>query len=317
MTGFFTRAILYFANRLLYSLPAVFIAVTLVFFLIHLVPGDPVQQMLGEGARNADVGKMRHELGLDQPLSSQYWTYWKRLAQGDLGNSFRFNSPVTGIILDRYPATIELTLAALFIALLLSIPAGVQSAVHHGGWRDRLLGFLSLLGLSFPSFALGPVLILIFAVYLGWLPVSGYGSLAHLILPAVTLGSALAAILTRMVRTSVLEQLAQDYVRTARAKGLKEHRVLYKHALRNGLIPVVTLIGLQFGALLAGTIVTETIFSWPGIGRLIMQAINSRDYPLVEGCVLAIAVTYITVNLLTDLLYTVVDPRIRQSEPRP
>jgi peptide/nickel transport system permease protein len=312
MLGSLHRAALFLAHRLLLSLPAIFIVVTLVFVFIHLVPGDPVQQMLGEGARNADVVKMRHDLGLDQRLSLQYWTYWKRLARGDLGTSFRFNSPVTGIILERYPATIELTLAALLVALLISIPAGVLSAVHRGEWRDRLLGFLSLLGLSFPNFALGPMLILIFAVYLGWLPVSGHGTPANLILPALTLGSALAAILTRMVRTSVLEQLAQDYVRTARAKGLKERRILYKHALRNGLIPVVTLIGLQFGALLAGTIVTETIFSWPGIGRLILQAISARDYPLVQGCVLAISITYIAVNLLTDLIYTVVDPRIGQ-----
>ena len=301
------------AGRLLYALPVVFLVVSLVFFLIHMVPGDPVQQMLGERARAADVEQMRHDLGLDQPLLTQYGRYLDRLVRGDLGNSLRFDAPVMGIILARYPATIELTVAALLVALLLSIPAGVQAAVHRGRWPDRLLGFLSLLGLSFPNFALGPVLILIFSVEIGWLPVSGSETLLHLILPAVTLGAALAAILTRMVRTTVLEELAQDYVRTARAKGLTERVVRYKHALRNGLIPVVTLVGLQLGALLSGAMVTETIFAWPGIGRLTLQAINSRDYPLVQGCFLTISVTYILVNLLTDLLYTVADPRIREA----
>jgi len=313
MKVFLRAAARYFATRLVYALPVVFLVVSLVFFLIHLVPGDPVQQMLGERARAADVERMRQELGLDQPLLTQYGRYLSRLVRGDLGHSLRFNAPVTEIILARYPATIELTLAALVVALLLSIPAGVQAAVRRGQWSDRALGFLSLLGLSFPNFALGPVLILVFSVELGWLPVSGSGSLLNLVLPAVTLGAALAAILTRMVRTSVLEELGQDYVRTARAKGLAERRVRYKHVLRNSLIPVVTLVGLQLGALLSGAMVTETIFSWPGIGRLTLQAINSRDYPLVQGCFLTISVTYILVNLLTDLFYSVVDPRTRQA----
>lgn len=306
-------ALRYIATRLLYVLPVIFLVVSLVFFLIHLVPGDPVQQMLGERARAADVERMRQELGLDRPLLTQYGRYLSRLVRGDLGRSLRFNAPVAEIILDRYPATIELTLAALVVALLISIPAGVQAAVHRGRFSDRALGFLSLLGLSFPNFALGPVLILVFSVELGWLPVSGSGSLLNLVLPAVTLGAALAAILTRMVRTSVLEELGQDYVRTARAKGLAERRVRYKHVLRNSLIPVVTVVGLQLGALLSGAMVTETIFSWPGIGRLTLQAINSRDYPLVQGCFLTISVTYILVNLLTDLFYSVVDPRIREA----
>jgi len=313
MKVFLRAAARYFATRLVYALPVVFLVVSLVFFLIHLVPGDPVQQMLGERARAADVERMRQELGLDQPLLTQYGRYLSRLVRGDLGHSLRFNAPVTEIILARYPATMELTLAALVVALLLSIPAGVQAAVRRGQWSDRALGFLSLLGLSFPNFALGPVLILVFSVELGWLPVSGSGSLLNLVLPAVTLGAALAAILTRMVRTSVLEELGQDYVRTARAKGLAERRVRYKHVLRNSLIPVVTLVGLQLGALLSGAMVTETIFSWPGIGRLTLQAINSRDYPLVQGCFLTISVTYILVNLLTDLFYSVVDPRTRQA----
>ena len=301
------------ASRLLFAAPVVFLVVSLVFFLIHLVPGDPVQQMLGERAQAADIERMRQELGLDQPLLTQYAQYLGGLLRGDLGRSFRFNSPVTEIILSRYPATIVLTLASLFVALLLSIPAGVQAAVHRGRWPDGVLGFLSLLGLSFPNFALGPMLILLFSVEAGWLPVSGSGSVLHLILPAVTLGTALAAVLTRMVRTSVLEELSQDYVRTARAKGLSEPRIRYKHVLRNGLIPVATLVGLQLGALLSGAMVTETIFSWPGIGRLTLQSINSRDYPLMQGCFLTIAVTYIVVNLITDLVYGVVDPRIREA----
>jgi peptide/nickel transport system permease protein len=216
------------------------------------------------------------------------------------------------LIRERYPYTLLLTLAALAVALALSIPAGVRSARHRNRWDDRLLGFLSLLGLSFPNFALGPVLILIFAIYLGLLPVSGSGTWAHLVLPAITMGGALAAILTRMVRTAMLEELGQDYIRTARAKGLSERAVVYRHALRNALLPVLTVVGLQFGALLAGAIVTETIFSWPGIGRLTLQAISGRDYYLVEGCILAIGLTYVAVNFLTDLTYSLVNPRIRQ-----
>jgi len=300
------------AGRFLYAVPVVLVVATAVFFLIHLVPGDPVEQMLGERAQTGDIEQLRHGLGLDRPLGEQYLTYLSRAARGDLGTSYRFNAPVSMLILARYPATIELTLAALLVALLLAIPAGVHSAVHRGQWADRLLGFVSLLGLSFPNFALGPVAILVFAILLDWLPVSGYGGLAHLVLPALTLGAALAAILTRMVRAAMLEELGQDYVRTARAKGLTESSVLYRHTLRNGLISVITVVGLQFGALLTGAMVTETIFSWPGIGRLTLQAINSRDYPLVQGCFLAISVTYIVVNLVTDLLYSLVDPRIRE-----
>ena len=313
MKSFCIAAARYFFSRLLYALPVVFLVVSLVFFLIHLVPGDPVQQMLGERAAPTDIEQMRRDLGLDQPLLRQYATYLGNIARGDLGHSIRFNAPVGELILARYPATMELTAAALFLALLFSIPAGVQAAIHRGQWQDHGLGFLSLLGLSFPNFALGPVLILIFAVKFAWLPVSGYGTAAHLVLPAITLGAGLAAILTRMVRTAQLEELNQDYVRTARAKGLAERTVLYKHALRNGLVPVVTVVGLQLGALLSGAMVTEAIFSWPGIGRLTLQAINSRDYPLAQGCFLAIAVTYIAVNLLTDVIYTVVDPRIREA----
>ena len=299
-------------SRLLYTLPVLWLVVSVVFFLIHLVPGDPIQQMLGEGAGAADLQAARHAYGLDLPLSTQYIRYWKGIFHGDLGQSIRFSDNVGRIVAARYPYTLKLTLASLFVALILSIPAGIRSAQRRNRWDDRVISFVSLLGLSFPNFALGPILILFFAIKLGWLPVSGSGTIAHFVLPAITMGGALAAILTRMVRTSMLEELSQDYIRTARAKGLPERTVVYKHALRNALIPVLTVIGLQFGALLAGAVVTETIFSGPGVGRLMIQAISNRDYYLVQGCILAIGITYLAVNLLTDVLYNVANPRIRQ-----
>ncbi len=297
--------------RLAYTLPVLWLVVSIVFLLIHIVPGDPVQQMLGEGARPADIVALRHAYGLDQPLGTQYVHYWRGVLHGDLGHSIRLNDSVTHLVLTRYPFTVELTAAALALALLIAIPGGIAAALRRGKPRDHVIGVVSLLGLSFPSFALGPILIVLVSIKLGWLPVSGAGDWKHLILPAVTMGSALAAILTRMVRTSMLEELGQDYIRTARAKGLPERTVVYKHALRNAMIPVLTLIGLQFGALLAGAIVTETIFSWPGIGRLTVSAISNRDYPLLQGCILAIGLTYVLVNLATDVLYMVVNPRIR------
>ena len=299
-------------TRLLYTLPVLWLVVSVVFLLIHLVPGDPIVQMLGEGAPASDVAATRHAYGLDIPLGEQYLHYWKGVLHGDLGPSIRYGEGVTHLIAQRYPFTLQLTLASLFVAILISIPAGVRSAQRRGRWDDKLLSVVSLFGLSFPNFALGPILILFFAIKLGWLPVSGTGTVAHLILPAITMGGALAAILTRMVRTSMLEELGQDYIRTARAKGLSERAVVYRHALRNAMPPVLTVIGLQFGALLAGAIVTETIFSWPGIGRLTIQAIGNRDYYLVQGCILAIGLTYVLVNFLTDLLYSVANPRIRQ-----
>ena len=302
----------FLATRVLYTLPVVWLVVSIVFLLIHLVPGDPIQQMLGESAAAADIQAARHAYGLDLPMSRQYLNYWKGVLHGDLGQSLRFNQNVGSLIAERYPFTLKLTLASLLVALALSIPAGVRSARRRNRWDDRAISFISLLGLSFPNFALGPVLILFFAVNLGLLPVSGSGTFAHLVLPAITMGGALSAILTRMVRTSMLEELGQDYIRTARAKGLPERTVVYRHALRNAMIPVLTVIGLQFGALLAGAIVTETIFSWPGIGRLTIQAINTRDYYLVQGCILAIGLTYVAVNFLTDLLYSAFNPRIRQ-----
>jgi ABC-type dipeptide/oligopeptide/nickel transport system permease component len=301
----------YLAQRVAYTVPVVWLVVSVVFLLIHLVPGDPIQQMLGEGAAVSDLQAARHAYGLDVPIGKQYVNYWKGVLHGDLGLSVRMNQKVSKTIVQAYPPTIALTFSALAVALLLSIPAGVHSALHRNQWSDRLLSFVTLLGLSFPNFALGPILILFFAIWLGWLPVSGTGTLAHLVLPAITMGGALAAILARMVRTSMLEELSQDYIRTARAKGLPERTVVYRHALRNALIPVLTVVGLQFGALLAGAIVTETIFSWPGIGRLTITAINNRDYFLVEGCILAIGLTYVAVNFFTDLLYSVANPRIR------
>jgi len=302
----------YLSLRVLYTVPVVWLVVSIVFLLIHLVPGDPILQMLGEGAPAADVQAARHAYGLDVPLGEQYIHYWKGVLHGDLGLSVRLNQSVSSLIAQRYPYTLQLTLAALFVAIVLSIPAGVHSARRRNHWDDRLLSVVSLFGLSFPNFALGPVLILLFSIKLGWLPVSGSGTLANLVLPAVTMGGALAAILTRMVRTSMLEELSHDYIRTARAKGLPERTVVYRHALRNAMIPIITVLGLQFGALLAGAIVTETIFSWPGLGRLTIQAIGNRDYYLVQGCILAIGLTYVAVNFLTDLLYSVANPRIRQ-----
>jgi peptide/nickel transport system permease protein len=288
--------------RALTTLPVLWLVVTVVFLLIHLVPGDPVAQMLGEGATSADIAGLRHAYGLD--------------GHGDLGQSLRLHDSVLHLVLQRYPYTLALTVAATLLAALLAIPAGVASAQRQNRWQDRTLGVVSLFGLSFPSFALGPILIVVFSIGLGWLPVSGAGVggwefVKHLILPAVTLGLGMAAILTRMVRTSMLEELGQDYIRTARAKGLSERTVVYRHALRNALNPVLTVLGLQFGSLLAGAIVTETIFGWPGLGRLTLSAISNRDYALVQGCILAVGLTYVAVNLLTDVAYTVANPRMR------
>ena len=301
----------YLGLRFLLALPALWLILTMVFLLAHVVPGDPVQQMLGEGARAEDLQQLRHALALDLPLPVQYGRYLAGIAHGNLGESFRFQQPVARVVLSHYPATLELAIVALLVCAAIGIPAGMLAAQRRGRTADRAIGVLTLFGLSVPNFALGPVLILVFSVILGWLPVSGRGGPLHLILPAVTLGAALAAILTRMVRTSVIEELSSDYVRTARAKGLAESAVLLRHAFRNALIPILTILGLQFGTLLAGTIVTESIFSWPGIGRLAVQAIGARDYPLLQGCILVIAVSYVFVNLLTDMVYALVDPRVR------
>jgi peptide/nickel transport system permease protein len=300
------------AKRLLLVLPVVWAVVTLVFLLIHIVPGDPVRSSLGENATEAQVLELKQKLGLDLPLSQQYINYWRGVLLGDLGVSLINPSDrVLEKIITRYPATIELALAGLFVAILISIPLGVTAGTNQGKLIDNIASVVALLGISTPGFVLGPLMIFLFALKLDLLPVSGRYGPEYLILPAVTLGAALAAILTRMVRSSVIEELNEDYVRTARAKGLSERQVIYKHVLKNGLIPVVTVIGLQFGVLLAGAIITEVIFSWPGLGRLTIDAINSRDYPMVQGCILMIALTYIFANLLTDFAYRLLDPRIK------
>ena len=304
--------------RLALTLPVVWLVVSLVFLLIHLVPGDPVLQMLGEGASAADLTALRHQYRLDLPLGVQYLQYWTDVLHGDLGVSIRLRDSVAHLIATRYPYPIALAAASLGVGLLLALPAGILAAVHRGRWIDQALGVVSLFGLSVPSLALGPVMIVLFSITLGWLPVSGASAggrggieWPYLILPAVTMGASLAAILTRMVRTSMLEELGQEYVRTARAKGLSELRVVCRHALPNALVPIVTVVGLQFGTLLAGAIVTEKIFSWPGLGRLTVDAISNRDYALVQGCLLSIGLTYVLVNLLTDLLYRWINPRMR------
>ena len=301
----------YLIRRLLLTIPVILGVATLVFALIHLVPGDPAQAMLGEAAPQADVLKLRHSLGLDQPLLTQYRTYLTGLVHGDLGTSFRYNGPVTAQIRDKFPNTATLAVAAMIFAILFAIPLGILAAVFRGTAIDHAAMTIALAGISMPNFWLGPLLAILFAVRLGWLPVSGTGGLSHLILPAVTLGAALSAILARMTRASVLEELRELYVLAARARGVSGARAVVRHAFRNSLIPIVTIIGLQFGAVLTGTIITETIFAWPGIGRLLIQAINFRDYPLVQGCILFISITYVAMNLVTDLTYGLLDPRIR------
>lgn len=306
-------------TRLALTLPVVWLVVSLVFFLIHLVPGDPIQMMLGEGATPADIDALRHQLGLDQPLWQQYTHYWAGVAHGDLGNSFRLHDSVAHLIEQRYPFTLTLTISSLVLAILLALPAGTAAALKRGKSLDQALSVVSLFGLSVPAIALGPVLILVFSIVLGWTPVSGANAgggsglidWRYLLLPSVAMGASLAAILTRMVRTAMLEELGQDYIRTARAKGLGESAVLWRHALPNAMVPIVTVIGLQFGALLAGAIVTETIFSWPGLGRLTVSAISNRDYALVQGCLLAIGLTYVLVNFFTDVIYRWINPRMR------
>ncbi len=298
-------------RRLLEAIPTLFAVATLVFALVHLIPGDPVEMMLGEGAQPADVEALRARLGLDRSLVAQYGSFLAGLVRLDLGQSLHFDEPVALLLARHYPATAELACAAMVAALALSLPLGVVAAYRKGTWIDRGARFFSLAGVSMPNFWLGPLAILAFSIHLDLFPVSGRSGWRSLVLPAATLGLALAALLTRMIRTALAEELGKPYLVTARAKGLGPARVLVRHALRNALVPVVTVVGLQFGALLTGAILTETIFGWPGLGRLLIQAIRLRDYPVVQGCVLVISVTYVLVNLLTDLLYAWIDPRIR------
>jgi peptide/nickel transport system permease protein len=301
----------YLFRRLLLTVPVLLGVATLVFALIHLVPGDPAQAMLGDGASHEEVLRLQHTLGLDRPLLTQYKSFLVGIAHGDLGTSFRYNTPVTAQIREKFPNTAALALAAMLVAVVIAIPLGIVAAVYRGTLVDHAAMTLALLGICMPNFWLGPLLAILFAVRLGWLPVSGIGGLSHLVLPAITLGAALGAILARMTRASVLEELRELYVLAARARGLSGTRAVVRHAFRNSLIPIVTIIGLQFGAVLTGTIITESIFAWPGIGRLLIQAINFRDYPLVQGCILFISVTYVAMNLITDLTYGFLDPRIR------
>jgi ABC-type dipeptide/oligopeptide/nickel transport system permease component len=293
------------------TVPVLLGVATLVFALIHLVPGDPAQAMLGDAASAEDVARLRTNLGLDRPLLTQYAAFLGGVARGDLGKSFRTGQPVTREIARRLGETGILALSAMAVAIAVAIPLGIVAAVFRGRFADHAAMTLALAGISIPSFWLGPLLAILFAVKLGWLPVSGAGTPWHLILPSVTLGTALAAILARMTRSSVIEELRELYVLAARARGLSRARAVLRHAFRNSLIPVVTIIGLQFGAVLTGTIITETIFAWPGIGRLLITAINTRDYPLVQGCILFIATIYVAMNLITDLTYGFLDPRIR------
>jgi ABC-type dipeptide/oligopeptide/nickel transport system permease component len=301
----------YVIHRLVLTIPVLLGVATLVFSLIHLVPGDPALAMLGEGAAQADVDDLRAKLGLDRPLLEQYASFLRGLLTGDLGRSFRTGQPVLAMIAERLSATTELALAAMLVAILVALPLGVLAAVRRGRAADHAAMAFALAGISIPNFWLGPLLAIVFAVELGWLPVSGRGGPANLVLPAVSLGLALAAILARMTRATLIDELHELYVRAARARGVSRLRAVLGHAFRNSLIPLVTILALQFGAVLTGSVITETIFAWPGVGRLLVQSIGFRDYPLVQGCILLIAVTYVSVNLLTDLLYGVIDPRIR------
>jgi peptide/nickel transport system permease protein len=301
----------YCVRRVLLAVPVLLGVATLVFSLIHLVPGDPAQAMLGDGAAPQDVAELRVSLGLDQPLLTQYGSFLRHALGGDLGKSFRTGQPVTTMIAERVPATAELAVAAMIVAIAIAIPLGVVAAVWRGTAIDYGAMTFALAGVSIPNFWLGPLLAIVFAVELGWLPVSGRGTVANLVLPAISLGLALAAILARMTRASLLDELNELYVRAARARGVSAAGAITSHALRNSLLPLLTIIALQFGAVLTGAVITETIFAWPGIGRLLIQSIGFRDYPVVQGCILLIAVTYVTVNLVTDVMYGVLDPRIR------
>lgn len=302
----------YIIRRLLQMIPITLGILTLVFSLIHLIPGDPAVQIAGEGARPEDVIAVRKSLGLDQPLWKQYVTYVTNLAKGDLGRSFRTNESVSKEIAARYPATMQLAFGSMLVALLVAFPLGILSAIYRNTWIDNVTRFFALIGVSMPSFWFGPLLIIAFAINYPIFPVSGREEgWKSLVLPSVTMGLALSAILTRMIRVSLADELGQLYVTTAVAKGVTRTKAIFRHALKNALIPVITILALQFGSLLTGAIITEQIFSWPGLGRLLIQSITTRDYPQVQASILVIALTYIAVNFLSDLLYGVVDPRIK------
>ncbi|WP_036299893.1 nickel ABC transporter permease [Methylotenera sp. L2L1] len=300
-------------KRLTSLLTVIFGVLLLTFLLIHLVPGDPVDVMLGESANVADREALRADLGLNQPLVKQFGSYLAKLMHGDLGKSIHTQTPIIELIQARYPATLKLALLSLLIGIVIGVPLGIFAALKAGRWQDFIVTIVSVRLSAMPAFWLGPVLMLIFAVWLGWLPVSGMDSGTSIILPAITLGFGLSAILTRMTRTSLLEVLNDDYIRTARAKGLSEQTVILRHALRAALLPIITIVGLQMGSLLAGTVITETIFSWDGVGRLLVESIEKRDYPVTQACVLIVALSYVLVNLATDVLYRFADPRVRHA----
>jgi len=298
-------------KRLLSFCTVVFGVLSLTFLLIHLVPGDPVEVMLGESASLADREALRADLGLNQPIAKQFGSYLSRLAHADFGVSIHTKTPIIALIKTRYPATLKLACLALLIGVGIGVPLGVYAALKAGHWQDLLVTIISVRLSAMPAFWLGPMLMLIFAVWLGYLPVSGMDSPSSIVLPALTLGFGLSAILTRMTRTSLLEVLNDDFIRTARAKGLSEPQVILHHALRAALLPIITIVGLQMGSLLACTVITETIFSWDGVGRLLVESIEKRDYPVTQACVLLVALSYVVVNLVTDLLYRWADPRIK------
>ena len=300
-------------KRLLGVVPVVFGVVLLTFLLVHAVPGDPVEVMLGESASSADRTQLRADLGLNQPIYMQFGVYLNKLVHGDLGVSIHSKKPIVDLLAERLPATAKLALLALSFAIFIGLPLGIIAALKVNQWPDKLANLLSLSISAMPHFWMGPMLMMVFALWLGLLPVSGMESGAAIILPALTLGFGLAAILTRMTRASMLEVLHEDFIRTARAKGLTEYAVILRHALRAALLPIVTVLGLQLGSLLAGTVITETVFSWDGVGRLLVESIEKRDYPVTQACVLVVALLYVAVNLATDIIYTKIDPRVRFS----
>ncbi len=304
----------FLASRIFSALVVVLGVACLVFLLIHLVPGDPVVVMLGESARPADRDALRRALGLDQPIPLQLVEYFKGLAALDLGESLHSKRPIVEVLAERIPATAELALAALLVAVILAIPLGIIAAVKPQSGFDAGAMVFAVLGVSIPNFVMGPLLILVFSFWLGWFPVSGKEGFSSLILPALTLGTAMSAILARMVRSSLLEVMREDYVRTARAKGLGELQVILNHAMKNATLPVITILGLQLGTLLGGAVITEIVFSWPGVGQLTIESIQNRDYPVLQACVLVISLAYVIVNTLTDLVYAWLDPRIRIGE---
>ena len=289
----------------------IFGVLLLTFLLIHVVPGDPVEVMLGDSATQADRSQLRIELGLERPVAQQFAIYLTKIAHGDFGQSIHTKTPIANLIKMHYPATLKLATLALLIGLTIGIPLGIYAALKADQWQDLVVTLVSVRLSAMPAFWLGPILMLVFAVYFGWFPVSGMESNTSIILPALTLGLGLSAILTRMTRTSLLEVLNDDYIRTARAKGLSESTVILRHALRAALLPIITIVGLQMGSLLAGTVITETIFSWDGIGRLLVESIEKRDYPVTQACVLVVALSYVLVNQVTDLVYRLADPRVK------